>query len=121
MNDNGELRVITCEQLRRVNESAAAASLEHLSSAVLALARPDSYNVARVSQAAPDGGEAYYRVIAVIELTGDADWHEVAFDVLAKDWHALPTVAEFDERLDSAAAAVAQAELPRAPLSEVLA
>jgi hypothetical protein len=120
MSVNDDLRVMTYEQLRRSNENAAAASLESLSASVISLARPDSYNIARVSQVAHDGPRLYYRVIAVIELAGDTDWHEVTFDVLPEDWRALPTIREFDERLDRVEAALARAELPGAPLAEVL-
>jgi hypothetical protein len=121
MSLNDDLRVATPEKLRQLADRARKAGLElTLTSSVLAAVRADSYNIVRVKQAVRCGVASYYRVVAVIELTGDASRHEVTFDVLPEDWRALPTIREFDERLDRVEAALARTELPGAPLSEVL-
>lgn len=95
-----ELRVVTGRRMRQIAHNAAEHLLERqLSSDAIELAALDGISIAKLAGWHPSGTSC--RVTAVID-TGDGENASVMMGMLAGDWAALPTAAEFDAELDVA-------------------
>lgn len=103
-----EFRVMTFSRLRQLGQRARENGLtRYLSPESLSLIDPGSICLARLAAAERCGPLVpHYRAAVVVQLTGVEELSEVVMDVLHEDWHALPTVTEFDAELDLFEAAV---------------